>query len=677
MLENQQYILDANNGSRNGTRRSRRHPHPRGLTTVAQTKRLQANQGNTQGNTQGNAQGSSDFRPRYCLFSRLCLGNCQLQPANQPHPAHISSSHGAIHLQTQTAFISPRADEASKLGSLPIWSQNPIPGVSLSAGGLLALADLSTVAQRTALAGGASWLDALLLAPGLHYQQAADALVKDFEETAVSTGSGSESGGVPRAGTGAVSAATGAGLRRRGVGGTTGPGHGNGSRTSLLRHDLVIRNAATASYLRRISKAGTTVTLDVGCILSRRRRNHHRDAGGLWRRTIRGGGERKDVGGDGDADCIDDIVAGMQDLGRLSNILYLSSPVLTVAAVVFMVLFKDFWGLAAIVALMVSRILNIAVIKRRTVRAPPTRPNLKRSFLNHHPPRIPGDPEATDGMEDEDNDDDNEEPATYLVSFPCPLTGRRNNTFPTTGMVGAEDTAYTSGMDTPATWGGQTPNPAGLTSGGSFQDAPRENTADEAAAPGLSARTPSNAGAAPSAVVDKKVVDKKASSWPPAHRRSPNQRTGTSDRHAGDPSSPAHVVLRGRPSDLEAITSTPFLRQKTHMEGYAEAAAKLCVYAVASLSGNVTQAGAIILMALLLSSAALLGLSNSYARGMKVNGRLAVPVEGRGGQGKGRTERGGGGMWVSEGEAVADDDDGGGSGDGRDYGRHEGRNGDV
>jgi hypothetical protein len=65
---------------------------------------------------------------------------------------------------------------------LPEWTTAPIPGVSLSAGGLLALADLQTIAQRTALTGTSTWLDALILAPGLHYQQAADALTRYGDE---------------------------------------------------------------------------------------------------------------------------------------------------------------------------------------------------------------------------------------------------------------------------------------------------------------------------------------------------------------------------------------------------------------------------------------------------------------------------------------------------------------
>ena len=59
-----------------------------------------------------------------------------------------------------------------------LWSAAPLPNISLDAAGLLALADLSTIADRTALTGGASFLDALVLCPGIHRQQTATELNK-------------------------------------------------------------------------------------------------------------------------------------------------------------------------------------------------------------------------------------------------------------------------------------------------------------------------------------------------------------------------------------------------------------------------------------------------------------------------------------------------------------------
>ena len=56
------------------------------------------------------------------------------------------------------------------------WSKMPIPGVSLDATGLIALADLTTLAQRTALNGTSSFLDLFVLCPGIHRQQHATEL---------------------------------------------------------------------------------------------------------------------------------------------------------------------------------------------------------------------------------------------------------------------------------------------------------------------------------------------------------------------------------------------------------------------------------------------------------------------------------------------------------------------
>jgi hypothetical protein len=54
-----------------------------------------------------------------------------------------------------------------------MFNTSAISGISLDAAGLVALADLATISERTALTGTASFLDILLLAPGIHRQQAA------------------------------------------------------------------------------------------------------------------------------------------------------------------------------------------------------------------------------------------------------------------------------------------------------------------------------------------------------------------------------------------------------------------------------------------------------------------------------------------------------------------------
>ncbi|OIW31228.1 hypothetical protein CONLIGDRAFT_306516 [Coniochaeta ligniaria NRRL 30616] len=325
----------------------------------------------------------------------------------------------------------------------PTWTTEPIPGVSLSAGGLLALADLSTIAQRTAIAGGSSWLDSIVLVPGLHYNQAADQLA--------------------------------------------GNGNGGGPPSSLLSAvetlqdgqslTFPVRNAATANYIRRISRPGQTVTLDVGCLPN--------DARSRFRLKRSASGKHATLYADAD----------MPDLGWVSHALYLASPVLTVVAFAFMLVLRDWWSLASLVGLMLARVLNIWVIKQRSRPSPP-----------HH--RHPQPPSSSPSSSPDKSPDPSHRLTEYLVSL---------------------DSAY-----------------------------------------------------------------------------------------------PSKIRLRGTPDDLAAITSQAWLRAKTHVEGYLEAAAKLIVYLVACLSGNMTQVGALIFMGLLLVSAGLLALSNAHAKGYRMNGRVAA-----------------------------------------------------
>ncbi|RYP75095.1 hypothetical protein DL771_002556 [Monosporascus sp. 5C6A] len=313
----------------------------------------------------------------------------------------------------------------------PNWSQTPIPNFEPSAGGLLALADLGTIAQRTAIVGGSSWLDSLILAPGLHYQQAADAVADRL----------------------------------------TGSYHAleiyEGK--TLLRYSVT--NPATIRYLQRLASSGQRVVVDVGAM------PHRSHSFPSFRGRRRGVGQRAIIWAD-DPDL---------DLGWLSHVLYLAAPLLTVIAFVFMILLQEWWGVALLLALMFSRVLNIWAIKQR---------------------------------------------AKQPVSVPTPP--------PSAPDLGNLLTEY--------------------------------------------------------------VVDL-------GHGRS--------------------VSLRGLAADLQAITTGTWLSAKTHVQGYLEAIAKLTVYLVASLSGNMTQVGNIIFMVLLLVNAGLLGLSNAHAKTFRMHGRIAAPTTGR------------------------------------------------
>ncbi|KAK0628187.1 hypothetical protein B0T17DRAFT_588385 [Bombardia bombarda] len=343
----------------------------------------------------------------------------------------------------------------------PGWTTNPIPGVSLSAGGLLALADLSTVAQRTAITGGSSWLDVLLLAPGLHYQQAADELSR-------------WSGGATRI----VDAIE----------------DYNGKATTFR-----VNNAATALYIRRIARPGQVVTLDVGALPIRTKR----------KRGVRYLLKRSESGMHATVWTEDDL----SDLGWLSHLLYLTSPVLTVAALVLVILFQDWWTLASLLGLMLSRILNIWVIKQRT-----------------NP--LPGNPDAAGGGSQA-------QPSTP----PHPATPPTSN----------------------------------------------DNDNDNNNSDHLHDR------------LTEYIVSLK------------------------DGNLDCAVKLRGMSADLQAVTVDAWLRSKTHIEGYLEAAAKLCVWLVAAFSGNMTQVGAIIMMVLLVATAGLLALSNANAKSFTTNGRVTAP----------------------------------------------------
>lgn len=168
------------------------------------------------------------------------------------------------------------------------WSSDPIPNFSLSASGLIVLADLSTIAQRTVLRGGSSWLDSLLLAPGLHYQQAADDLSRG-DKAQILTAVEIDRDGKPTA------------------------------------HRIV--NQAVVSYVLRVAKEGATVALDVGEVPVRK---------GSWGmgRSGRGRGGQRAM-----------LYRGPEEirerLGWVAQLLYVASPVLTCVAIALVVLLRD------------------------------------------------------------------------------------------------------------------------------------------------------------------------------------------------------------------------------------------------------------------------------------------------------------------------------------------------
>lgn len=199
------------------------------------------------------------------------------------------------------------------------WQASPIPGLSISSSGLFALADLSTIAKHTSLTGTSTWLDILVLAPGLHYQQQADTVdggsTISIDPKAFNTHSG---------------------------------------------RDRDITNQATIRYLQRIGNKTKPTILDIGPESRQDRKETDSILASTGRKYKR--------------------VSPLST--KLSSTLYACGPLMTITATILMILAHDWWGLAIILALIVSRALNVWIIRARTADQPtvPTTPNVHQSW---------------------------------------------------------------------------------------------------------------------------------------------------------------------------------------------------------------------------------------------------------------------------------------------------------
>ncbi|KAK1504400.1 uncharacterized protein CCOS01_16852 [Colletotrichum costaricense] len=436
------------------------------------------------------------------------------QPAAGRNPATQGHSDGTFFrclrislLMETTSRVHQNKGWASKpapdIMPFPVLSKEPIPGLSLSAAGLVALADLQTIANRTALTGTSSWFDALVLAPGLHYQQAADSVagtsgvVTAQTSAALGYGGAAAGGGGGNGGAGIFGTQALPGGRKKDVK-VTNPGmllflsrlgvQEERAREKDLKRKKLAGGGGIEAYGTGVVGGGggsgeKIITLDVGTLSTGRKRSRGRN------RRVRA------------------FEHGSEwEFERGSHLLYLASPVLTFAALTIMILLADWWGLASILALITSRLLNIHIIKQRTPSPPPPPPPATAFF-------------ASNG---------NGNGGIAISSLPPKLT------------------EY------------------------------------------LIPLTPS-----------------------------------------------LKIRMRGPADDLAALTTDAWLLAKTAVQGYLEATAKLAVYVVAIFSGNVSQAGNLVLLVLLLGSAGLLGLSNGCMKGVRGKGRVARVWHGDDGDGPG------------------------------------------
>jgi len=158
-----------------------------------------------------------------------------------------------------------------------------LTGIKLDASGLIAIADIKTIAQRTVLTGTASYLDTLFIAPGIQCHQDA------------------------------------AGLNQ-----------GEYPATGALTSGYVFRieNQATVAFLQRIGVTGSLVSVDV----------------------------------------VPSSMAPGSFFGAeiLPTTLYFVGIGLTVAVASILGGIRDWWGLGVLGMLMLGRLLNVVIIKRRS-----------------------------------------------------------------------------------------------------------------------------------------------------------------------------------------------------------------------------------------------------------------------------------------------------------------------
>jgi hypothetical protein len=91
------------------------------------------------------------------------------------------------------------------------------------------------------------------------------------------------------------------------------------------------------------------------------------------------------------------------------------------------------------------------------------------------------------------------------------------------------------------------------------------------------------------------------------------------------------IRIRGLVDDLKAVTAGQWLRDKTALKNFLIAFTTMVVYIAAALSENSSTAGSLVLLVLLLFSAAFLELSTSLSKGLRMHGRImrtvGTPIE--------------------------------------------------
>lgn len=412
--------------------------------------------------------------------------------------------------------------------------------MSLSASGLLLLADLSTIARRTVITGTSTWFDAFVLAPGLHQQQRCDAFSSSISK---------------RNGASASEPCT--------------------IKSTATGLETKVANEAVLGYLDRMAegmnKAKTKggegisrgVTLHVGeQTPSNTPQTFAKSLGSLALRRLYNRLKERGIGNT-----------------VLAPLLYAVAPLLTALSMSLMLATRDWWGVGILCALMLARVLNIWVIRARTkktqkLEVPDSHCGIVCSLKGHHVTKPA------------------EMPAGTIQTTPGGFLPRPQTLEPTL----VDDMAFDgrAAVDGP---------------GGSFSAATGPNT--QFPLKNTSQTHPPLEGTSmPTFSGPEKPLDI------PIHKITeilPNLDRSTIPTQylLNIPGASTPIKIQGRASDMESLLSGSWMREKTNVEGYMEAVAKVLVYGVAAVSGNMKQTGNIILGGLLVISAAALALANS------------------------------------------------------------------
>lgn len=173
------------------------------------------------------------------------------------------------------------------------------PNVSLDAAGLVAVADLTTIQERTVLTGNATLMDVFILCPGLHMQQ---------KSTALNAGEY--------------------------------PACGNMVSGYVFR----VENPATVYYLQRVGKTGHLTTLHVSKIGTTVNRLNGRRS---WYSQVR------------------TALIPHFETSYAAGFVYLVAALWGLAVLILMGVMHDWWGLGVVIMLMIARLGNLIIIRRR------------------------------------------------------------------------------------------------------------------------------------------------------------------------------------------------------------------------------------------------------------------------------------------------------------------------